>query len=318
MTNPRPRTSRVQRIGPALPSDPLDRDLESIPSLRQLSGKGTLWWGLAVPLAAEINAANPVTVPGEDWLIVFYPTGRLELRSFSERVFGKTGSRKFVKRKIRRPAAFLKVNTGTQRLNEAREYGRPAVRTLLGLARMKFPIILAHETIWEGAIQPRGRSGDRLRERYTAVHSGVEAPPADPRYVTDTGLGLAPFKLRTLPQHVGLSLRWYGLAWASRRRADQFIQLWLSALVLIDHGYTKTQRKKISQDSRIDRYVNGMLLSTSRAQQLADTLKAAYDRRNTMIHEGDESAATEEAVEQLQAAVMQMLSFELAQARSRT
>ncbi|GAF95319.1 unnamed protein product [marine sediment metagenome] len=88
--------------------------------------------------------------------------------------------------------------------------------------------------------------------------------------------------------------------------------------MLVDHGYSKTQRKKISQDNRIEHYVNGMLLSTSRAEMLADTLKSAYDLRNTMIHEGDESGATEEPVERLHTAVAQMLSFELAQARSTT
>ena len=78
-----PRTSAVERRGPALPSDPLERDLESIPPLSQFTGKGTLWWGLAVPLAAEIDQPDPVTIQGQDWLIVFYPTGRLKLRLFS-------------------------------------------------------------------------------------------------------------------------------------------------------------------------------------------------------------------------------------------
>jgi len=318
MTNPRPRTSRVQRTGPALPSDPLDGDLEGIPLLRQFSGKGTLWWGLAVTLAAQIAEGEPVTVPGQDWLIVFYPAGGLKLHLFSERVFMKTGTRRFTKRKLQRPTAFLRVNTGTHHLSEARDYGRAAVRTLLGLAQMHFPIILPHEIVWEGPVQLRARAGGRVRERYGTGHSSVTAPPADSSKLTSTGLTLAAFRLKSLPQHVGLSLRWYALAWASQRRADQFIQLWLSALVLIDHGYSKSQRKKISQDSRIERYVNRMLLSRSRAQQLADTLKTAYDVRNTMIHEGDESGATRDSVERLQAAVTQMLSVELAQARSRT
>lgn len=313
-----PRTSAVQRRGPALPSDPLERDLESIPSLRRFSAKKTLWWGLAVALAAEIPDGDPVTVQGQDWMIVFYPAGSLRLHLFSERVFMKTGTRRFTKRKVQRPTAFLRVNTGTHHLNEARDYGRAAVRTLLGLAQMKFPIILPHDIVWEGPVQLRGRAGDRMREGYGTVHSSVMAPPADPSKLTRTGLDLAPFNLKRLPRHVGLSLRWYALAWASRRRADQFIQLWLSALVLADHGYSKTQRKKISQDDRIDRYVNHMLLSTSRAAKLADTLKNAYDLRNSMIHEADESGATADAVERLHTAVAEMLSFELAQARSHT
>ena len=168
----------------------------------------------------------------------------------------------------------------------------------------------ASQPLWEGAIDisKEGRLG------FMASGQEVGVPGLTPEKLHRSGLELAPFRLGALPGHLAASLRWYGLAWASPNdRTAQFMHFWLAALVLVDHGYTRSQLRACTQDDRIDRYVANMVLSTERAQRLSSDLKASYDIRNEIVHECRDDSVTLASLERLDEAALKLIEFEKAQ-----
>ncbi len=115
-----------------------------------------------------------------------------------------------------------------------------------------------------------------------------------------------------LPDYIALSLRWYARAWTDRNRIDRFVHLWLAAVVLIDHGFSRSQRNKIRQRGRVDAYIENFLtVSPTRRAQLATDLKASYNVRNEVEHEGNIANLNEASVAKLEQAVTEILRLEL-------
>jgi len=214
-------------------------------------------------------------------------------------------SRRTTSKKIGRPTVWLLVETGESTLNEARDVGRQAVLSLLGLLQLRLPSLRMPEVLWEGAFNPRNK-------RSTVVGLEFEAPGLSAGQLKrDLGF-LSHLRIGGLPNRIALSLRWYARAWTDRNRIDRFIHLWLAAVVLVDHGYTRSQRGKISQRTRIEQYVSGFpTLSPARRSEIALDLKDSYDIRNKVQHEANTADVTEANLARLEDRATEVLRLEL-------
>lgn len=283
--------------------DPLDENLDA---LIGTFASGNLLWGIAVAALGDGWGNQVVRLPGPDWEIRLHPPKSLKLFFIT----GSLEAPRRVRRQIQTHSAFLTVATGQTTLNAARDYGRPAVRALLGLARRELPILRPPEILWEGALG-RGRKGF-IREtvavtRFASRRLGVGELRA-------AGMKLSKYNLAQLPGQVVSSLRWLALATAATEHAEQFMNLRLSTLSIVEYRNPGT-----SQRARIFSYTKTMtfgsggggVIAPAAATALALDLHAAYRLRNRLMHEGDDTVITKEVVQRLEDDLNTLLTFEL-------
>jgi hypothetical protein len=304
----RGRFERAQpRIMSKLAHPVWDADLNSIEVLKRFRSAKELRWGMVLRvLGPGWEPLEEVRIFGQDWILQFFPPGTIRVPI----VRGPLGRSKPQLTSFRQPAALLQIPTEKGDLNRSRDYGAKLLRSLVGLLQTQYNLVVANQPLWEGAI------GVSNEGRPSFMASGQEAavPGLTPQRLHRSGLELAPFRLADLPRHLASSLRWYGLAWSSADdRTAQFMHFWLAAVVLVDHGYTRSQLSAHSQNDRIDRYIAGMVLSTTRSQGLSDDLKASYDIRNEIVHECRDDSVTLVSLERLQEAALELIEFEKGQ-----
>jgi hypothetical protein len=214
-------------------------------------------------------------------------------------------SAKTASKQIGRPTAWLLVETGKSTLNEARDVGRQAVQSLLGLLQLRLPSIRMPEILWEGAFNPRNNMTTVAGHEFEAPNLSAEQLKRNLGFLSHLRIG-------EMPNHIALSLRWYARAWTDRNRIDRFIHLWLATVVLVDNGYTRSQRGKISQRTRIQEYISGFpALSPTRRSQIALDLKDSYNIRNEVQHEANTTNVTEDNVARLEGRTTEVLRLEL-------
>jgi hypothetical protein len=238
---------------------------------------------------------------GPDWQAIFKADGHSV-----HVITGDQESRRTVSKRSKRPTVWLLVDTDKTSLNDARDVGRLAVQSLLGLIQLRLPQVRMTEILWEGAFNPRNKRSTVVGQEYVMA-SGI-SEGALSRNLQD----LRKVRVDGLPDYIALSLRWYARAWTDRNRIDRFVHLWLSAVVLIDHGFARSQRNKIRQRERINAYIKNFLaVSSTRRAQLATDLKASYDVRNEVEHEGNIANLNEASVAKLEQSVTEILRLEL-------
>lgn len=297
-------TRRITRNRPHK-IDPIeDADLDAIYSAgdKPLTDGKPLCWGLiATVIEPAWSPPNEVFGMGPDWQAIFKADGHSV-----HVITGDQESRRTVSKRSKRPTVWLLVDTDKTSLNDARDVGRLAVQSLLGLIQLRLPQVRMTEILWEGAFNPRNKRSTVVGQEYVMA-SGI-SEGALSRNLQD----LRKVRVDGLPDYIALSLRWYARAWTDRNRIDRFVHLWLSAVVLIDHGFARSQRNKIRQRERINAYIKNFLaVSSTRRAQLATDLKASYDVRNEVEHEGNIANLNEASVAKLEQSVTEILRLEL-------
>jgi len=305
------KRGRFERTEPRILSrlgHPLwDADLNSIGVLKRYKTAKEIQWGIVLRvLEPGWEPLEEVRIPGQDWMLQFFPPRTIRVPI----VRGPLGRSKPRLTSFKQPVALLKIATEKGDLNRACDYGARLLRSLVGLLKTQYNLIVASQPLWEGAI------GINKKDRQEFMASGHEmsVPGLTPDNLRRSGLELAPFRLGDLPRHLASSLRWYGLAWSTPDdRTAQFMHFWLATLVLIDRGYTRSELKKYTQDERIERYVGKMVLSTTRSKRLCGDLKTSYDIRNEIVHECKDDSVTLVSLERLQEAALELIEFEKGQ-----
>lgn len=256
-----------------------------------------------------------VRIPGQDWGVYLFPPKTLKVPI----VTGPPDTAKPRWTSFKHPVALVWVAAPDEELNRIRDYGSRKVQSLLGLLETRYQLIVASSPLWEGGL------GIARRDRIGFMASGRVAGTdgVTVQSLRERGLDLARFRLGALPRHLASSLRWYALAWSSDDdRTAQFMHFWLATLVLIDHGYTRSELRAYTQDERIERYVDNMVLSTTRSERLSGDLKTSYDIRNEIVHECRDDSVTLSSLQRLQKAALELIEFEkgrfLAQSRRGT
>jgi hypothetical protein len=298
-------------VRPAFPSrlgHPLwDADLDSIEVLKRFKKGRKLGWGMVLRvLEPGWEPLEEVRIPGQDWGVHFFPPKALKIPV----VGGPVDTAKPRWTSFRHPVALVWVAAPDEELNRIRDYGSRRVRSLVGLLETRYQVIVASDPLWEGGLGI-GR-GDRIGFMASGRVAGAEGVTV--QSLRQRGLDLAQFRLGALPRHLASSLRWYALAWSSDDdRTAQFMHFWLATLVLIDHGYTRSELRAYTQDERIERYVGNMVLSTTRSKRLSGDLKTSYDIRNEIVHECRDDSVTLASLERLQKAALELIEFEKGQ-----
>jgi len=285
-------------IGLPLDHDLLDGDLDShFPGFSE----GTpLLWGIAVS-AVSGSWDEEVNIPGLDWQVRLCPPGKLHIprtvRKPSPRMSWHT---------VKSHCALLGVATGKTTVNEARDIGRLGVRRLGALLRREIATLQLADVLWEGALV-RSKAG---KLRFLAAKAEMEAVrPKTPDELHKLGLKLAPIAVTRLPGHVGKSLEWLALARSARVKIEKFTHLWLAVIALTDHG---VDTENLSQRQRISTYTANMggFLSRTALEGLTARLKADYDVRNELWHEGKDASITPESLRILEADAFTLIDYE--------
>lgn len=303
------RTSRqeVQATftGMPLQYDLLDMDLDS--KFLDVPTKDPLSWGIAVG-AVPNSWDGETTVGGIDWSATFFGPKKLKVP-----VAERTPSGRILWRTLGRPCALLTVRTGKNSMNEARDFGRTAVRGLLALLRREVPSLLPADILWEGVIAKV--RGGRIGMTTAGTQMEIRQPATAARLV-GSSMTIARVSLHKLPSHVIRALQWLDLARAAEVKADQFIHMWLAILVLATHG-----RVRGNDMTRIRKYVLqtgtgvGGVLSQRRIDELIRLFAKGYDARNRLMHHDDEKALSLQMLDDLERGAFELVDFELRKAR---
>lgn len=299
------KRGRFERTGPRIVSrlgHPLwDADLNSIDALKRFKRAKEIQWGIILRvLEPGWEPLEEVRIPGQDWSLQFFPPRTIRVPI----VRGPLGRSKPRLTLFRQPVALLRIATEKGDLNRARDYGARLLRSLVGLLKTQYNLIVASQPLWEGAI------GINKKDRQEFMASGHEmsVPGLTPDNLRRSGLELAPFRLGDLPRHLASSLRWYGLAWSMPDdRTAQFMHFWLAALVLINHGTEGKQRQRIKD------YIARMVLSPQRGSVLVAVLWDSYNVRLEIVHECKDDSVTLDSLERLQEAALELIDFEKGQ-----
>jgi len=299
----KPLAHRITRQSPHQ-IDPIeDGDLDSIYSgdKKPIADGNPLSWGLiATVVTPAWSPPEDVFAAGPDWQAIFKADGH----QVPEMKVGAKASRATGK-KAGRPTVVLLVETGTTTLNGTRDVGRPRAQSLLGLLQMKLVRLRGSTVLWEGVVNPRNN-------RSTAVGLDYEARSLSPDQLKRDVLPLSKASLGSLPAYLSLGLRWYAKAWLDRNRIDRFVNFWLSAVVLIDHGFSRPQLSKIPQRERIVAYVKGFAaVSGARRATLAKRLKRAYAVRNEVVHQGNTANLGDQILRELEESVTEIFQLEM-------
>ena len=295
---------RVQhRISGGMPFDIdglLEDDLEAhFPEF----GQGRpLMWGLAVEALAG-SWDEETVIQGRDWDVKFYPPKQLKIPYPSEKRVRAS------MRRVPRHCCLLRVQTNEHDMNDAREVGRSAVRSLLALLRREVPVLLPGDIVWEGAMVTTQRGYARMS---TYVRR-LEARLVDATRMHVVGLKLANISALAMPRQLNLALEWLTLARSATVRSEKFMHLWLAVLTLANYK----QPKKLGDMPRIRRYTKTMTVgdggvrSPLSVAELNERFGRAYKIRNDVVHRADDSGITEGTLASLEAAAYELVDFEL-------
>ena len=264
-------------------------------------GQPLAWALIASVIEPAWTPPNEIFGAGPDWQAVFKADGHSIPTITGDKKKPRTAAKQ-----ARRPTVWLIVETEKSALNEARDVGRLRVWSLLGLIQLKLPQVRMPEILWEGAFNPRNKRTTVIGQEYTMAAAMTEGS------LKSRLLALSKVRFRGLSDHVSLSLRWYARAWTDRNRIDRFVHLWLAAVVLIDHGFSRSQRDGMSQRDRVDAYIGGFpAVSPVRRANLAADLKASYSIRNEVVHEGNISNVSERNLARLEESTTEILRLEM-------
>ena len=294
-----------RRISGGIPFEPeelSDKDLaRHFPDFSQ--GRRILW-GLA--LGALANSWNEkAIIRGQDWQAEFYPPKQLKLPHPSEkrvRVSWKT---------VPRHCCLISVRTAKSDMNEARDVGRPAVRSVLALIRREIPVFLPAEILWEGAIV--AVRSDRIRMSTAPQHLEVGQPASASRLYR-VGLNLAQVSVVNMPPQLSRALEWLILARAASVKAEKFMHLWLAILTLASYK----EPKRLKDMVRIRRYTKTMTTGVAgvRSQlsiaELNERFRQAEKTRHALVHRADDSGITGDFLTGLEDDAFELVDFELA------
>lgn len=301
-----PRQEHVTRIPGGVPFelDLLDQDDLEARYPGFCDGK-PIAWGLVVG-AVSATWKESVRVGGLDWTAEFYPPGEFRAPLTSR---SPTGRMRW--RRVQSHCLHVAVNTGEKGLNEARDIGRPAVRSLLAILRREVPVVLPGNVIWEGGFT-RPRKG-RVKMTSIAVRLESGAGVSSTR-LHRMGLRLAKISALTMPPQLRQALEWLSLARSASVRAEKFIHLWLAVLTLASYG----QPKRYRDMTRVRNYTSTMTLGVGGVRSplsvadLNDRLLGVYRIRNDLLHRADDSRITVSLLEQLESDAFELVDFEFA------
>ena len=260
-----------------------------------------LMCGLAVGAVADSWNEEPV-IQGRDWDVKFYPPKQLKIPHPSEKRIRAS------MRGVPRHCFLLRVHTSEDDMNDAREVGRPAVRSLLALLRREVPVLLPADIIWECALVTTPRGYARM-STYIRRH---EAKPVDATRMHIVGLKLANIPVLGMPRQLNLALEWLSLARSATVRSERFMHLWLAVLTLASFR----QPKKLKDMPRIRRYTKTMIVgdggvrSPLSVADLNDRFGRAYKIRNDLLHRADDSGITEGVLASLESDAFELVDFE--------
>lgn len=294
---------RVQhRISGAMPFDIdglVQDDLEAhFPDF----GQGRpLAWALAVGAIAG-SWDEEIVIQGRDWDVKFYPPKLLKIPYPSEKRIRAS------MRGVPRHCCVLRVHTEKVDMNDARQVGRPAIRSLLALLRREIGVIVPADILWEGAMVTTPRGYARMS---TAVRR-LEAKLVDATRMHSVGLKLANISAIGMPRQLHLALEWLSLARSATVRSEKFMHLWLAVLTLASYK----QPRRLTDMTRIRRYTKTMIVGDGGVRSplsvagLNDRFRRAYKIRNDLVHRADEAGITEGVLANLESDAFELVDFE--------
>ena len=297
--------SRYEHSGRYVGGVPFDVDLlegDLTTKYAHLPKGRRMGWGLAV--AAVAGTWNEVVrIGGVDWAAEFDPPGELKVPV--------PARKRLAWRKIPEHAVLVSVRTDSTDINEARDRGRPAVRSLLALLRHEVPVLLPSRVLWEGAIIgiKKGRIGMTAYGLKMESARGISATR-----LHALGLRLAKLSVSAFPPPLKRSLEWLMLARSANVRSEKFMHLWLAVLTLASFG----QPLRGLDMPRVRKYTATMghgiggVRSPLSIADLNDRLGRVYRIRNDLVHRADDSEITLGLLETLESDAFELIDFELA------
>lgn len=283
--------------------DLLDGDLESrLPEEMRLAKP--LQWGLAVAAFPD-SWSERITLEGIDWKVILLPPGEFRVPRASGKELRRTRQVP-----IRRHCALLVVLTEESDVNRCRDVGRPLVRSLLGLVRRNLHMLLPNDVLWEGFISPM-KSG---RTMMSIAEVDIQPTrPLDQAHIQELRMRLVKLSLRDdVPAPTKRALEWMSLARGARIKTEKLVLLWLAVIALVKPGH----RANELDDIRIKTYIskvgrpNGPL-GAAEVAALRAILLDAMKARTKLIHRDEVTLITPQLLESLEAALFQMVDFEL-------
>lgn len=262
-------------------------------------------WGLAIE-AVSGTWSKHSSVFGVDWTADFFPP-----KEFRIPLLKRSPSGRMRWQKVPSHCLLVTVHTGKDDINEARDVGRPAVRSLMAVLRREVPLLLPAQVVWEGGmVRPRKR-----QLRMTTVLSQMEsAKGIGESRLQKMGLKLAKISTRSMPPQLRQALEWLNLARSASVRPEKFIHLWLAVLTLASFGQPKKHRdmKKIRNYTKTMGHGVGGVLSPLAIADLNLRLENARKIRNDLLHKADDSRITLDLLEKLELDAFRLVDFELA------
>lgn len=283
---------------PRFPSTPWDSlvlpdDLENYSGGREL-----LWWG--VVQLGEPGPSLPAVVEGVDWTI------RLPNKPFEAPGFDVDGKPEDVV--IPTPLAIFSVATGERTVSKARDIGRAKLRSLLGFVHLRSPLVVAANLVWEGPcfFGDSGTLGLASGSQKSVIRISEEGLDEARRVLT--GINLA-----SVAPRQALALQWFAEAWERSTTSSRFANLWFAVVALVDPTFSAKERRDLEQMERIRRFLLPVPISTAARTNLNERLQRAYGLRNRLVHAGDQTGITPDALVEPGYAVVELLQIDLRQ-----
>jgi hypothetical protein len=262
-------------------------------------------WGMAVGAMPD-SWDEPIAIEGIDWKVTLCPPGSLTIPTWTG-----TNTSKTRMTRVRRHAAMFTVSLKKTDANEARDLGRPRVRSLIGLMRREIPMIMPSSVLWEGLLGIRGKNKPVLM-----LAIDVDVRPdrkVTQSNVQDRRMRLLQLKLQSAPNSAMRALEWMTAARRTSTAPEQLVNLWLAVIALIKPG----QPADALDPARIHSYTsrlrraNGGPYSDAIVDKLSVRLLAAKKARERLMHRDELRWTTPELLEELEDALFAMIDFEL-------
>jgi hypothetical protein len=265
-------------------------------------------WGMVVGAMSD-SWDEPITIEGIDWKVTLCPPGSLAIPTWTG-----TNASKTRMTRVRRHAAMFAVSLKKTDANEARDLGRPRVRSLVGLLRREIPMIMPSAVLWEGLLGIRGKKKSLLmlaidvdiRPDRTVTQSNIQ----------DLRMRLLQLKLQSAPDAAMRALEWMTAARRTSTAPEQLVNLWLAVIALIKPG----QPADALDPDRIHAYTdrlrrtNGGPYGDAIVEELTGRLLAAKKARERLMHRDELRWTTPELLDELEGALFSMIDFELLRA----